>query len=125
MKESASFWDAIDRLVASSRIVIRRPAGSRHPRYRDVTFLLDYGYLEGTTSPDGAGIDVWLGRGAGRTTTAAVVAIDLLKRDLETKILLSCTREDTAAIEAFHTTPFQQGWVISRPTSFPAAPSET
>ena len=55
------FWDAIDKLVVESKIVIDRPRNSRHPRYSDFIYPVDYGYLDGTTSADGGGIDVWYG----------------------------------------------------------------
>ncbi len=55
------FWDFLDNLVASHTLVIDRPKGSQHPRYSDLVYPLDYGYLEGTTAIDGGGIDVWLG----------------------------------------------------------------
>lgn len=60
------FWTALDALVAQSRVVIDRPRGSAHPRYPHVVYPLDYGYLDGTSSMDGAGIDVWRGSDASR-----------------------------------------------------------
>ena len=54
------FWRALDALVAGSEIVIDRPRGSAHPRYPDVIYPLDYGYLAGTRAADGDGIDVRL-----------------------------------------------------------------
>lgn len=63
------FWTAMDRLVAGSGVVIDRPAGSAYPRYPQRLYSLDYGYLKGTTSADGAGIDLWRGK-AGKTRMA-------------------------------------------------------
>ena len=57
------FWDALDRLVAGSEIVIDRPKGTAHPKYPDFIYRVDYGYLKDTTSMDGGGIDVWVGTG--------------------------------------------------------------
>lgn len=56
-----SFWIALDELVGKSKIVIDRPKGSAHPRFPDIIYQVDYGYLENTSSMDGAGIDVWVG----------------------------------------------------------------
>jgi inorganic pyrophosphatase len=39
------FWSRLDELLATSRLVIDRPKGTRHPRYPEVIFPLDYGYL--------------------------------------------------------------------------------
>lgn len=88
------FWRAFDDMVAASPIRIDRPRGSAHPRYSDFIYPLDYGYLEGTTSGDGGGIDVWVGSLGGERVTALVCCVDLEKRDVEVKILVGCTQEE-------------------------------
>lgn len=55
------FWNALDELVSNSEIIIDRPKGTAHPKYPDFIYRVDYGYLQDTTSMDGAGIDVWVG----------------------------------------------------------------
>jgi inorganic pyrophosphatase len=66
-------------------------------------YPLAYGYLQGTMSGDGQGIDVWLGSSGERGVTGVISTIDLRKRDLEVKLLLGCSRADIAEIEAFFT----------------------
>lgn len=44
------FWNAIDKLVAESEIVIDRPTGSSHPRYPHFVYEVAYGYLKNTQS---------------------------------------------------------------------------
>ena len=95
------FWSALDTLVRQSEIVIDRPRGSAHPRYPDFVYPVDYGYLKSTASMDGGGIDVWLGTGDGGVN-AVICTVDLLKKDSEIKILIGCTREETAAIYEKH-----------------------
>jgi inorganic pyrophosphatase len=58
MTENNAFWLRLDELVAGCGLVIDRPKGSPHPRYPDFFYPLDYGYLDGTRSADGDGIDV-------------------------------------------------------------------
>ncbi len=96
-----SFWNALDQLLASSKVVIDRPQGTTHPRFPDMVYPLDYGYLAGTTSVDGGGIDVWVGSDTAREAKAMICTIDLLKRDVEIKILLGCTESDLEAILRF------------------------
>ena len=98
MTERTDFWTSLQILVATSRIVIDRPRGSRHPRYPDVVYPVDYGYLEGTRSGDGDGIDIFHGRSGGDAITGICCTIDSLKRDAEVKILYACTEEDITAI---------------------------
>ncbi len=110
----SDFWAAIDALVASSRIIIDRPRGSRHPRLPDFAYPLDYGYLEGTTSGDGAGIDIWRGTLPDATATAVICTIDLQKRDMEMKILLGCTPDEIATVEAVHNEGDQSALLVTR-----------
>jgi inorganic pyrophosphatase len=60
------FWATLEQFVTSSQIVVDRPKGSLHPRFPDIIYPLDYGFLEGTTGGDGDGIDVWFGSGESR-----------------------------------------------------------
>jgi inorganic pyrophosphatase len=97
-----NFWDYLDRLVAASRLVIDRPRESRHPRYPDLIYPVDYGYLEGTTTIDGGGLDVWVGTLPEKSLTALLLTVDLHKRDVEVKLLLGCTEVEQQIILDFH-----------------------
>ena len=96
------FWEYLDRLVAASRLVIDRPRESRHPRYPDLIYPVDYGYLEGTTTVDGGGLDVWVGALPEKSLTALVLTVDLHKRDIEVKLLLGCSEAEQQTILDFH-----------------------
>lgn len=96
------FWMVLDRLVQESEIVIDRPKGSTHPRFPDYTYPLDYGYLKGTSSMDGDGIDVWCGSEPSIGVVGVICTVDLLKRDSEIKILLGCTETEIRTVEADH-----------------------
>jgi len=96
------FWLALDALMAQSKIVIDRPRGSAHPRYPHVIYPVDYGYLSGTASMDGEGIDVWLGTDPARRLDALICTVDLLKRDSEIKLLIGCTEAEKQAALAHH-----------------------
>ncbi|HEY5269754.1 MAG TPA: hypothetical protein VII97_05420 [Anaerolineales bacterium] len=96
------FWQYLERLVAGSRVIIDRPKGSQHPHYPDIVYPLDYGYLDGTTSSDGDGIDVWASASGSRDLSAVILTVDLHKRDAEIKILLGCTEEEIQTILVFH-----------------------
>lgn len=111
---AGDFWAHLDRLIADSRIVIDRPKGSAHPRYPDVIYPLDYGYLDGTTASDGGGIDVWVGStGTGRLD-AIICTVDLLKRDTEIKLLIGCSDADQQVILKTHNENSMRGLLIPR-----------
>lgn len=97
-----AFWAALERLVGESEVVIDRPRGSAHPRYPNIIYRTDYGYLRDTSSMDGGGIDVWRGAGGGNRISGAIVTVDLVKRDSEIKILLDCSEEEISGIMSFH-----------------------
>lgn len=108
------FWAAIDELVSKSEIVIDRPKGSAHPRFPDFIYRVDYGYLKGTTSMDGAGIDVWVGSGE-KTVDAVMCIVDLMKRDSEIKILIGCTEEEKQLVyETHNESKYMKGVMIRR-----------
>ena len=109
------FWQAIDSLASSGKIVIDRPKGSRHPKYPDCIYPVDYGYLENTTSMDGGGIDVWRGSLTTDTVDAIICTVDLMKKDSEIKLLIGCTEEETKIIYEFHNnSEFMKGMLIKR-----------
>ncbi len=111
---SEAFWKALDELIKSSQIIIDRPKGTAHPRYPDFIYKLDYGYLKGTSSMDGGGIDVWVGSGEKRID-AVMCIVDLVKKDSEIKLLIGCTEEEKRIVyETHNETPFMKGVLIRR-----------
>lgn len=114
MQNNREFWKALDELAANSEIVIDRPKGTAHPRYPNFIYRVDYGYLKGTSSMDGAGIDIWVGSGE-KKIDAIMCTIDLMKKDSEIKILMGCTEEEKQIIYQTHNeTEYMKGILIRR-----------
>jgi len=112
----ARFWPFADRFVASARIVLDRPKGSAHPRFPEIVYPLDYGYLDGTRAIDGDGVDLWRGSLPEPRVTGVIASMDLTKHDAELKLLLGCTEAEMARIDAFHNQAgFVAGLLIARP----------
>lgn len=113
--DSSAFWEALDALVRSSKLIIDRPRGTAHPKHPGFRYPLDYGFLEGTASMDGGSIDVWLGSDPAQKIDAVVCTVDLLKRDSEIKILIGCTEaEKQTVLRAHNETEFMKGILVSR-----------
>ena len=96
-------------LLLSHLLIVDRPRGTHHPRFSDMIYPLDYGYLENTISSDGGGIDVWVGslnrvmnQASAGMLTGILCTFDTLKRDAEIKLLLACSEEDIQVIRDFH-----------------------
>ena len=115
MKHDNDFWKAVDTLVSSGKIIIDRPKGSVHPRFPEVKYEVDYGYIENTSSMDGGGIDVWLGSLVNKQVNAIICTVDLMKKDSEIKLLIGCTEEEMNTVYEFHnSTEFMNGILIRR-----------
>ena len=95
------FRDALDELVPEPEIITHRPRGAPHPGYPHITCPLDYGYLRGTASMDGGGIDLWAGTG-GKSLGAPVCTVEPLKRGAELKLPRGRTEAGKAALLQFH-----------------------
>ena len=109
-----AFWKALDTLLEESRIVIDRPKGSSHPRYPHMIYPLDYGYLEGTSSMDGGGIDVWMGSLAPHVN-AVICTVDLMKKDSEIKLLIGCTQAEMELAHRVHNdSEYMKGILVRR-----------
>jgi inorganic pyrophosphatase len=111
---SDGFWRLAERLAAESDVVVDRPRGSAHPRYPDALYPLDYGFLQGTTGGDGHGVDVWIGSLPEGALTFVIVTVDLVKRDIEVKLLLGCTEEEAKRALAWHQSASQAAILVER-----------
>jgi len=112
---NAEFWDYLQRLVDSNQIVIDRPKGSRHPRFQDKTYPVDYGYLDGTTSIDSSGVDIWVGSMGNKKVVGILGTVDLLKKDTELKILIDCTEDEIRRINNFVDSDQMRGIYLKKP----------
>jgi inorganic pyrophosphatase len=110
------FWLKLDELIATCQWRIDRPKGTAHPRYPSFVYPIDYGYLEDTRSPDGGGIDIWVGSLPDRKVNAIVCTVDRVKRDSEVKLLIGCTAQEMQQILGVHNTGLQAAILIERPT---------
>ncbi len=109
------FWTRLDDLVASHSVVIDRPKGTAHPRYPDMIYPLDYGYVEDTSGGDGNGIDVWRGSRETKRLVAVICTVDSLKNDTEVKLLLGCSDEEIEIVNRFHNdSTYMSGRVVRR-----------
>jgi inorganic pyrophosphatase len=99
METNMQFWEKLDEVIAEHVIVIDRPKGTPHPHDPEVIYPVDYGFLEGTEAMDGGGVDVWVGTTGLARVDGVLCTVDLEKRDVEIKILFSCTEDEMQAID--------------------------
>lgn len=108
------FWAALELISAGHPLVIDRPRGTVHPRHPSFIYPLDYGYLDGTTSQDGGGVDVWRGSEPALGISAVCVIVDAWKRDAEIKMLLGCNQAEQALVLQTHNEKSMRGMLVYR-----------
>ena len=108
------FWTRLDNLIASKDIVIDRPKGTAHPKYPEILYPLDYGYLKDTSAGDGNEVDVWRGSRKDISLNALICTVDIMKNDTEIKLLVGCTEEEIDIVNTFHNNEYMSGIVIKR-----------
>lgn len=109
---SKEFFKKIVAIVNCSKLVIDRPKGSPHPKYSEMIYPYDYGYLDGTCSMDSGGIDIWKGSLNSNSVVGIICTIDTLKKDSEIKILIDCTNNEINDILKFHNKKWQSAIFI-------------
>ena len=109
------FWQKIDSLVLSTNIIISQPKGSHHPKYLNMIYPVDYGYLNDTDS-----IKVFKGSKITSKVDAIMIVGDILKRDLEVKLLMGCDEVEEKEILLFiNQTDYQKGILVRRGNVIP------
>jgi inorganic pyrophosphatase len=89
-----NFFETFERLIRENGITIDRPKGTVHPRFPDLIYPINYGYINNTQSQDGEGIDVFLGADDGIGVVGIICTVDTVKRDSEVKVLYKCTEDN-------------------------------
>ena len=116
---SNDFWNLLDKLFIEHNLIIDRPKGSTHPHYKNFVYPLDYGYLEGTSSQDGDGIDVWVGSSQSKQVVGIISSVDYVKKDSEIKILYACKKNEIKIVFNQHnSTEFMKGILNIRPNIY-------
>jgi inorganic pyrophosphatase len=93
-------WSAWEALIAANGFTVDRPRGAAHPRWPEIIYPIDYGYVNDTISSDGHGVDVFVGS-ADNGLVGLLVTTDFRKGDREVKLLFDCTPEEIYLVNGF------------------------
>ena len=119
-ENNAYFWQKLDTLYLSSKLVIDRPKNTCHYKFSNLIYPVDYGYLTDTTGSDQAPVDVFRGSNKATLVQALIISADILKKDCEVKLLIGCTEEEEHDILVFlNQTEFQKAVMIHRGNEVP------
>lgn len=101
-----AYFEKLEGIIKSNGYTIDRPKGKSHPRFPELIYPIDYGYINGTQSQDGQGIDLFLGTGDNLGVVGIICAFDDVKHDSEIKVLYNCTEDDiTTAMKMMSHSP--------------------
>ena len=93
-------WDRWEHLIYTDGIHLDRPAETRHPRYPDIIYPMDYGFVRGTMSSDGAEVDAFVGSHA--TGLVGLLACkDHRQGKREIKLLWHCSPREVYLANGF------------------------
>ena len=121
IENNALFWQKVDALLLSSTLVIDRPKGTRHQKYFNLVYPVDYGYLEDSMNTESTPIEVYRGTEPTHSVDALVITVDILKKDCIAKLLWGCTPKETNAIlEFLNQTEFQKAVLVRRGDEVPS-----
>ncbi len=82
-------WYRWEQLILTEGILLDRPRHTPHPRYPEIVYPMDYGFVCNTTSSDNAEVDVFVGTGDERLV-GMIVTDDYRQGDQEIKLLWCC-----------------------------------
>ena len=122
-ENNAFFWQKLDTIVLSSKLVIDRPKNTCHYKYSNLVYPVDYGYLADPTpqsKEQQPPVDVFRGSMGGTQVSAVAISADILKKDCEVKLLIGCSEEEEYEIMSFlNQTQFQKAVLIHRGNDVP------
>lgn len=120
-ENNAYFWQKVDTLFLSSGVTLFRKKGDVHPVFANLIYPTDYGYVNDTNSVSGDGVSVYAGTGNRSIITALIVAADILAKELDVKVLVGCSEQETDDVLRFlNQTDYQKTVLIRRGSQIPS-----
>ncbi len=93
-------WDRWEQLIRSEGVTLDRPRRTAHPKYPEIIYPMDYGFIRNTTSSDGAEVDVFVGSGVDRLV-GLILTSDYRQGDREIKLLWRCCPSEVYLAHGF------------------------
>ena len=120
-ENNAFFWQKIDTLVFSSKFVLSRKQGEQHPEYKNLIYPVDYGhYVDLAADTNEGGIAVFRGSEKSSMVKTAVIAADILQKEIDVKLLVGCTKAEEGLILRFlNEADFQKAILVRRGNEIP------
>jgi inorganic pyrophosphatase len=108
------YFETLEQLIEQNGITLDRPKGTAHPRFPDLIYPIDYGYINGTTSQDSGGIDVIKGNNNNFKVAGIICSVDIVKKDSEIKVLFNCTEKNIKTAMMMFNNDYLRGILFRR-----------
>ncbi|MFV0480004.1 MAG: Inorganic pyrophosphatase [Anaerorhabdus sp.] len=122
MKEfenNAFFWQKVDTLIFSNHLELLYHKGDKHDQHPQLSYPVDYGSLRESQQSEES-LYVFKGSQKASGCNAMVVTADILKKEIEVKLLLDCTEEEEKRIlEFLNKTDLQKAVLMRRGDEIP------
>ena len=121
LQNSAYFWQKVNTLFLSSGLTIIRKKGEHHPQFANLIYPVDYGYINETKSTNGHGISLYAGSENRNKITSLVMAVDILGREMDVKVLVGCSlEEEEAVLRYLNQTDYQKTILVRKGEELPS-----
>ncbi len=113
MLTRAEAWSYLGSTV---EVKVDRPLGSRHPKFGETVYPLNYGYIDGTIGGDGEGIDVYVMGVDTPIDRATLRVIGMVRRenDCEDKLIAAPDGVEFSLDEMTSAVEFQERYFASK-----------
>ena len=116
MEMDANYLNDLKQLLGKEVTVkIDRPLGTAHPKYSDLIYPLNYGYIESLVAPDGEDQDAYL-LGVNEAVdcfSGVVLAIIVRRNDVESKLVVAPKGKSFTDEEILAAVDFQERYFDS------------
>lgn len=106
-------YDLIGKIIT---VTVDRPLGSYHPKYTNIYYPVNYGYVEGIIAPDGEELDAYI-LGISypvKKFVGKVIAVIIRKNDIENKLVVAPINKMFCKEEIIELTFFQEQYFDSQ-----------
>ena len=118
---NAYFWQKVDTLYFSSKIIITYEKGEAHKDFKNMIYPVQYGTLVDLVDDQDLGISVFRGSRDSNRVDALILSSDVLKKDLEPKLLVGCTEDEELDILHFlNQSDLQKTILVRRGSELPS-----
>ncbi len=118
-ENNAYFWQKLDTFYFSGEYEVKHKKGDHHSEYPNLVYPVEVGCLE-ETNGEHEGVNVYRGSGSMYSITGLVIAVDILGKTLDVKMLVGCSEEEVEEILRFlNQTDYQKTVLIRKGATIP------